>query len=157
MTAPLATYLHDHLAGADLAVALLERLQRATVDAETATLASSLLVEVTEDRESLRRLATQPGAGSTTVKELAAWVSDQALRWKLRADSDDLFGHFETLEFLALGVLGKLHLWQALQACAPTEAETAGLDLGRLIVRAEGQHAALNKRRLQFAALVLHG
>ena len=155
MNAPLTTYLHDHLAGADLAIELLTRLKQTQNDATTAALAAGLLGEVTEDRETLRRLTASLGSGSAGIKEVVAWLTDKALRLKLRAEADDPLGVFESLEFLALGTLGKLHLWRALQSGPGAEIESAGLNLADLILRAEAQHARLDERRLQLAASVL--
>ena len=155
MKADLATYLHDHLAGADLAVELLERLAKVETDPLTAALAASILVEVTQDRETLQRFAAEVGTGSASVKAAAALLIEKALRLKLRVDEDDPFGRFETLELVALGALGKAHLWRALQTGPQAHVEAAGLDLEELIARAESQHARLEERRLQLAAVAL--
>jgi hypothetical protein len=60
-------------------------------------------------------------------------------------------GTFEALEFLALGIQGKLALWRALGAVAMADDRLNGIDFGQLAARAEKQHAKVENRRLQFA------
>ena len=151
----LRTYLHDHLAGADLAVELLENLSRNRQDDITGVLAASILIEVEEDRNTLNHFADDVESGSSITKELAAWVGEKAVRMKLDPKSGDPFSSFQALEFLALGVLGKLHLWRTLQVATLGAATRVDLDLSRLIARAEDQYDRLEKRRLQLAVLTL--
>lgn len=151
----LHTYLHDHLAGADLAVELLESLSKNQEDEVTGVLAAGVLSEVKQDRDTLRGFAESLEAESNVAKGLAAWMSEKALRVKLNPKSGESFDTFQALEFLALGVLGKLHLWRALEVAAQEPTARAGLDLRQLMARAENQHARLEERRLQLAAVAL--
>ncbi|MGI4828983.1 MAG: hypothetical protein ACRYFU_12445 [Janthinobacterium lividum] len=151
----LHTYLHDHLAGADLAVELLESLLNNRQDEVTGVLAAGILTEVKQDRDTLRCLAESIESGSNVAKGMAAWVSEKAMRVKLNPKSGESFDTFQALEFLALGVLGKLHLWRTLEIAAQEPTARAGLDLRQLIARAEDQHARLEQRRLQLAAVAL--
>jgi hypothetical protein len=65
------------------------------------------------------------------------------------------FGTFEALEFLALGIQGKLSLWHALQVAATTDARLRGLDFEALIAKAEEQYTKVEERRLALAATAL--
>ena len=148
----LHSYLHDHLAGADLALKMLDALSKHHTDEVTSALAASLLPEIKEDRDTLGRLAESAGSGSNLTKELAAWVGSKALRVSLSPESGDPFDIFQVLEFLVTGVFGKMLLWRALEFAAEEHATRAGLDLQQLIARAEDQRARLDKLRLELAA-----
>jgi hypothetical protein len=43
-------------------------------------LAQDILAEANEDRETLKGFAERVGSGSSTIKELAAWVAEKASR-----------------------------------------------------------------------------
>jgi hypothetical protein len=70
-------------------------------------------------------------------------------------DLRDDFEEFEALEFLSLGIRGKLSLWNALRVCSASDSRLASLDLSYLIVRAEDQYARVEERRLSLAAAAL--
>jgi hypothetical protein len=155
MNDPLATYLHDHLAGADFAIDLLGQMKDRHQDQPLCRFAEQLLGEVKQDRDTLQRLADKVGSGTNALKEFSAWVGEKASRVKLGAGLQGEFGEFEALEFLALGVQGKLSLWHALRVVATSDARLRDLDLQRLIVRAEAQYAQVEEQRLASAATAL--
>lgn len=154
MNDPLATYLHDHLAGADFAIDLLGEMKDRHPDRPLGQFAAQLLGEVTQDRDTLQHLAEKVGSGTNALKEFTAWVGEKASRVKLGAGVKGEFGTFEALEFLALGVQGKLSLWHALLV-AGSDARLNGLDLQQLIARAEAQYAHVEEQRLASAAIAL--
>ena len=117
---PLATYLHDHLAGSVHAVSLLEFIRDQHEREPLGRFASGLLAEIEADRHVLQELADRAGAGSSDLKEFAAWLSEKVTRLKLRHGGDGL-GTFEALEFLELGIHGKWALWRALATVAATD------------------------------------
>jgi len=49
-------------------------------------------------------------------KNLTAWIGEKLSRFKLGHDNSSNLRTFETLEFLALGIQGKLALWRTLTA-----------------------------------------
>jgi hypothetical protein len=150
MNTNLATYLHDHLAGANMAIDLIAELGQQQHEESTQAFLRRLLLEVTADRDALQELANEVHAGSSVVKNSAALIAAKALDLKLGAGKTP-FGLFESFEFLALGILGKLHLWKALQM-----AEThSGTDFTPLIERAKGQHAEVERYRLSTAIKAL--
>ncbi|HYE92754.1 MAG TPA: hypothetical protein VEA38_17120, partial [Terriglobales bacterium] len=153
MSDALATYLHDHLAGATFAVNLLEAL-RDKAPAH-ASFAGGLLQEIEADRAVLEDLTERMGGGASALKDATAWVGEKLSRLKLgRTASGDL-GTFESLEMLALGIQGKLSLWKALAVVAASEAALHGIDFGHLAGRAQAQHAQVEQRRLELAPRAL--
>lgn len=150
----LPTYLHDHLAGSNFAVGLLEFLRDQYAGEPFSDVMAGMLAEIEQDRGVLQSIIDREGNGVPILKGAAVWFSEKLSEMKLSRGS---FGTFEALEALALGVLGKLALWQALAAIADADPRLEGVDFGQLADRAKKQHALAEKLRLQAArdALVL--
>ncbi len=152
MNNPLGTYLHDHLSGADFAVDLLMAMRERHAEENVQQFVSPLLAEIEEDRSTLRGIAERVGSGRSTVKEIAAWLGEKASRAKLgSAGPTTSFAEFEALEFLALGILGKMSLWRALQILSKTDSRFGGIDLQTLISRAGAQYDRVEARRLEMS------
>ncbi|MDP9161565.1 MAG: hypothetical protein M3O09_15205 [Acidobacteriota bacterium] len=151
MSDPLATYLHDHLAGAAYAVDLVEFMRDQHQGEELGQFAAGLLIDIKSDQDVLRRLARRVGVGSSKLKELTAWLGEKVSRLKLRHDAADGLGLFEALEFLELGIHGKLELWRALGAIAPNDSRLQSVSFEGLADRAEKQRVNVEKRRLEVA------
>jgi hypothetical protein len=151
----LSVYLHDHLAGSNLAIELLETLEREYQGYETGAIASALLLEVRQDRVTLQRIVENVGSSSLDLKEAVAWLSEKALRAKLRHNDPTGIGTFEAFEALLLGVSGKLALWQALSRISLIDARVAGYDYGELATRAKEQIARIEDYRLRLASTAL--
>lgn len=149
MADPLATYLHDHLAGSNFGVELFKSFRDEHSGDPLGQLASTLLAEVEEDQAVLKGIIGRVGKSSPDLKEAAAWLSEKVSRFKLRHSSVSGLGTFEALETLALGILGKLALWRALAVMADSRVHT--VDFEQLIARAQSQHARLEESRLQVA------
>lgn len=145
------SYLHDHLAGARFAIELLTKLSRQDVDSAVASSAAWLLAEITADRAALETIVESIGGDANTGKDVAAWIAEKAVSFKL--DVTTYLGIFEVVEVLSLGVQGKLALWNALAASAGR----ADTELERLKSRAVGQHVALEQARLTLAVALLGG
>jgi hypothetical protein len=154
MDNPLAIYLHDHLAGATFALDLLEAMRDKRPSDLPPEFAAVMHKEIAADRAVLQDLADRIGAGSSPLKEMTAWLSEKVSRFKLARDPRGL-GTFEALEFLAMGVLGKLALWKALAVVASDDSRLEGLDFAKLIARAADQHARFEERRLETAKIAL--
>jgi hypothetical protein len=119
--------------------------------------AARLLAEIKADRDVLQQIVVRVGGGdSSVVKEFTAWFGEKVSRMKLRHEAGDGLGLFESLEFLALGITGKLKLWRALDVAAMSNSRLRGLDFHQLAARAENQHAMVERRRLE-AARALFG
>jgi hypothetical protein len=150
---PLATYLEDHLAGAAYAIDLLGAMRDQHAGEPLGEFAAGMLVEVEADNGVLKQLAERIGTGSSALKGLSAWVAEKVSRLKLKRDASDGLGTFEALEFLALGIQGKLALWRALAVVGPGDARLHGMDFDYLATRAETQHSQVEERRLEAARL----
>ena len=155
MSDPLVTYLEDHMAGADLAIDLLQSMKARSDDQSLSQFAANILVDVEQDEKALHDFAKTIGTGSSILKDAAAWVGEKASRIKLGSGSSGDFGTFEALEFLSLGIQGKLSLWHALQVMAGSDSRLSALDLDNLIVRAKTQYAKVEEQRLIFAKIAL--
>jgi len=148
MSDSLATYLHDHLAGSNFAVELLEFLRDQHAGEPLGASAAALLAEIGQDRETLQGIIDRVGGNAPVLKEAAAWVGEKLSELKL---SRGAFGTFEALEALALGILGKLALWTALEVVAIADTRLRGLDFKRLASSAERQHSKAEALRLEWA------
>jgi hypothetical protein len=144
----LAIYLHDHLAGSNFAVELLEFLRDQHTGEHLGAAVSALLSEVEEDRTVLQGIIGRVGGGVPILKEASAWVGEKFGELKLRRGT---FGTFEALELLALGILGKMALWRALATIADTNTRLRGVDFNQLAARAERQHSRAEELRLHAA------
>ena len=137
----ISIYLNDHLAGATAGVNLARR-----VDGAVAT-------EIEEDRAALTAIMDRLGVRQDPVKVALGWAAIQAARLRFAAE---LIGHapltrLEQVEALALGVEGKLALWQALRRTQAADPRLAGVDLGELIARARLQRRRLERLRMDAA------
>jgi hypothetical protein len=151
----LSVYLQDHLAGAIFGVELVEALEHDHGSTELGREAAVWKSEITADQHKLREIADRVGATPGTMKEVISWISEKATRLKLRRQSHSDVGTFETLETLALGILGKEKLWRALKTAAVSDEPLFGIDFAELEQRARDQHRSVEAFRLQFAARAL--
>jgi hypothetical protein len=155
MNDSLGTYLHDHLAGAAYAIDLVEFMRDQHRDDDLGRFAAETLVEIKQDRDTLRDIAERVGSSAgSTLKEAASWLGEKVSRFKLGHDSSGL-ATFEGLEFLTIGILGKRALWRALAAIATSDARLAGVDFDALAARAQKQHDRVEQRRLLVARKAL--
>jgi hypothetical protein len=152
MSTNLGAYVHDHLAGAQFAVELLEDLKDHADDEGVRGLAAEILQQVQQDRETLQQFAIRIGEEPSALKEAAGWLAQKLSRIKLAPDRR--FGVFEAVESLSLGILGKLALWRAL-ATLHGDQRVKSLDLKTLVERAKQQHEKMESLRLALAPRAL--
>lgn len=150
----LAVYLQDHLAGSAAAVEILRGLRDEHEGQPLGRFASDILSEVERDRAVLETIIERVGGGTSPLKETTAWLSAKLSRFKLGRELSDELGVLEALEVVALGILGKRALWDALSAIG-ADARLRGLDLSHLIERAVSQHDRVEKERLRAARAAL--
>ncbi|HWE51909.1 MAG TPA: hypothetical protein VG273_19100 [Bryobacteraceae bacterium] len=155
MTEPLATYLHDHLAGSNFAIELLGSLRDRFRGAPVGNFAAALLPEIEQDRDVLRGIIDRVGQGHADLKEAAAWFVEKASRIKLATDKGQGLGTLEALETLSIGIQGKAGLWRALFAISGQEGRVRGVDYQQLGKRAESQHARVEEQRINVALAAL--
>jgi hypothetical protein len=141
---PLAIYLNDHLAGSTAGVELARRAASSNAGNEYGDVLNGLAREIEEDRATLENLMDSLGVGRDRVKVAAAWLGEKAGRLKPngRVLSYSPLSRLEEIEFLLLGVTGKLALWRAL---------SEHIDLPELEARAESQRERLEALRLRAA------
>jgi hypothetical protein len=138
----LSVYLNDHLAGATAGVNLAHR----AVD-------GAIAAEIEEDRATLIEIMDLVGVRQDPVKVALGWAALQAARLRFAAE---LIGHaplsrLEQVEALALGVEGKLSLWQVLRHTLGSDPRLAPIDLEELIARARSQRRRLERLRMRAA------
>lgn len=153
MDDPLATYLHDHLAGSSFAVELLEKLATEFTGTRTGDVARELLEPVQIDRGTLRQIIDKVGKAGSDLYDALGWIAERASRIKLKHDDPSGIGAFEAFETISLGILGKCALWEGLQVQQNFDARVAGFDYPALKVRAEQQFRTANQYRLE----LMHG
>ena len=151
MNQPLATYLHDHLAGANFAVELLETLEAAHAGQPVGAFASDLRLEIEKDRQVLMKITDRVGKTGLDAKQATAWLAEKVSQFKLRHPDPADLGTFEALEALAVGIHGKLALWRALQLVATVDSRVEGVDYDELVGRAQKQHDQVDEWRLALA------
>jgi len=110
-----ATYLRDHLAGADTAIQVVQGLRNAYRGGAEGTLFESLYDQFREDRGVVEGILAELGYTSRSTKRLAGRATGNALRVVAGGAPGDL-SLFRSLEALAIGVQGKRCLWRAAQA-----------------------------------------
>jgi hypothetical protein len=153
----LRIYLHDHLAGANFAIELLETLEKRYPSHQTGAFASVILQEVREDKGTLERIIDKVGKSHPDLKDATAWLAEKASRAKLKHDDPTGLGAFESMEALGLGIMGKLGLWRALAEVSSDDNRLAGHDYAALASRALDQFTRVDNYRLQLAHTALNG
>jgi hypothetical protein len=151
MEDPLATYLHDHLAGSNFAIELLENLQQRHSGCDTGAFAAAILAEVQEDRKVLEGVIEKIGTSHFDVKDAISWVAEKASRMKLSNGQPDGLSTFEALETLDLGIMGKVSLWRALGVISDFDPRLAAMDFTALSLRAQDQFNRVEKYKLSIA------
>ena len=111
----LATYLRDHLGGADTAIHIVQGLRDAHRESPQGALFASLYEQFCEDRGVVEGILAELGYTSRSAKRFAGRATGSALRVVAGGAPGDL-SLFRTLEALAIGVQGKRCLWRAAQA-----------------------------------------
>lgn len=153
MNPSLQTYIQDHLAASVFALDILRQLEQQDLDAALASFATDLYREIDEDRAELLEIASIRGLRRSGPKEFLARVAERFCRPKLNFRSKGLLGVFESLETLALGVIGKHGMWVSLE---PLPAFHVGdADFLRLKTRAMDQFRRIEAHRTRIGRELL--
>jgi hypothetical protein len=149
----LAVYLNDHLAGTTVGHELAKRAASSNEGSEYGAFLSELEHEVAEDRAALVRIMERLEVKQDRLKTTGAYIAEKFGRLKPNAHltSYSPLSRVVELEFLMLGVTGKLALWRALLAVAHADERLDAQELGVLAERAESQRVDIEKYRLQAA------
>jgi len=150
----LATYLNDHLAGANFAVELLDHLISENTHLKPGF--DALKKDIEEDREQLRILMGHLKIAESRVRKASSWIAESVVEVKLDVDDDPQgpLRRLERLEALAIGIDGKVAMWQALQA-TPANEVLAAVDYELLTQRGQEQRERVEVLRLQAACVAL--
>jgi len=151
----LAIYLGDHHAAAVGAVQLARRAAASNRGTRYGEVLAALADEIEEDRQSLRLIMQRLGIRPDPAKAALAWGAEKLGRLKLNGQLTGYspLSRLEELEILALGVEGKLAMWQALERAVSHGIPEA--ELQTLIKRARAQRRRLERHRLDAAAEAL--
>ena|ERR1700692_2634435 len=155
MTDPLATYLNDHLGGAQIALQLLEAMRTEHDNPALREFAGTLLPEISADDRTLQSIAEKIGAGPSAIKQASGWLLEKASRLKLGHTGSTNFEMFESFELLALGIQGKICLWKALNVASDLDSRLREFSFDELIDRAQRQYEQVEMERLQLARTIL--
>jgi len=146
----LGTYLNGHLAGANAGVATAERLAGRIRTEPTAGTLAQLVADITSDREQLKTIIERLGVSGHPLKEAVGRAAGEASRLvvaEVMTGSEHLTVLLEA-ETLAMGIHGKLALWEALLAVVPAHPRLAEFDLAALVARAHAQRGRVEEIRL---------
>jgi len=154
----IATYLNDHLAGAVVAVELMENLEGVYAGEPIADFIANLRADVEADRKELEEIMSRLEISESRTRKASAWFTEKFTQLKLRLDdpAHGVLRLFESLEALSLGIEGKRSLWLALSAAAEVSPQLRIADYQRLRQRAEEQRDRVEKKRLELAPVALN-
>jgi hypothetical protein len=145
----LRIYLNDQLA---LGAAWRELARRAAREYR-GTPAGEALAEVArqiaEDVVTFERIMERVGVPRSRMKVAAAVAGERLGRFKLNGSltSYSPLSRFVELEFLIMGITGKIQLWETLRDLAGLGERLADIDFDALIARAEEQRSRLEPFR----------
>jgi hypothetical protein len=145
-------YLNDHLAGSAAALDLLKKMRSQNEGTEFGRVLAALEQEIAEDRDALLQVMETLGVTTDTVKQAGGWVLEKLTRFKFDLTAGEELGRLMETEALSLGIAGKLAGWRALKEASHGD---LGVDLDRLIERAEDQRRRLEPFRIDAARRVL--
>lgn len=150
----LSIYLADHHAGSTAGLELAKRAARNNAGTRIGVALDDVVNEITADRRSLERLMQTLDVHPSAAKRAAAFLGERLARLKTngRLYTYSPLSRVLELEGLALGILGKLALWEGL-AGVPALQGVADLDFADLADRARSQHDAVEDCRRQAAKL----
>jgi hypothetical protein len=151
---PLATYLDDHLSGAQIAIQVLQSMRDDHEEPRLRAFAAKLMPDIESDVDTLRSIAEEVGAGPSVVKQAGGRLLETLARLKLGHNGSTDLGTFESLELLLLGIHGKLCLWRALETASSWDARLSECDFRQLSSRAERQYAEVETLRIDLARIV---
>ncbi len=149
----LEIYLNDHLAGS---VAMRELVARRLSD-DPGGVFGDFLRRFDEDLEieqsQVKEMIARFGGRENPAKKTLAWLAEKAGRLKM---NESLTGYselsrLEELEFMVVGVRGKLALWTALEAAAATNERLREFDLAAFREKAQRQMDEADVLRLEAA------
>jgi hypothetical protein len=149
----LSIYLNDHLAGSTAGLDLARRTAANNEGTPYGRVLAEVAVEIAEDREALLDVMARLSVGQDRLKVAGGWALEKLGRLKPNGSlfSYSPLSRLVEIEGVALGVDGKLSLWQSLKVTHGDDARLRGVDLDALIARARSQRRRLERQRQRAA------
>ena len=141
----LAIYMNDQLALGVLWREIARRSARANEGTAAGDALARVAAAITEDVETFESMMQRLGIPRTHAKPLLAIAGERIGRLKLngRLRGYSPLSRFEELDFLIMGIDGKVVLWTNLRDHADLATRLPDVDFEALIERARGQRAEL--------------
>lgn len=146
----LVAYVRDHLTAARNSQEMLAYLEEHALDPEIRSAAARFSAEAEADREVLEYLAGELRRGRGTQITEARWRKPRRTR-RISVKDDGPVPQLTALEGVALGLLGRIALWDVLIAMTARDPSLPRLDYRGLRSRAREQHGKIEAYRLRFA------
>jgi hypothetical protein len=146
----LPIYLNDHYGGSTLGVELAKRAAKNNDgNAEFGPPLATLATEISEDRDTLKRIMAGLDVSEDRIKASAFWVGEKVGRLKPNGELLQFspLSRVVEIEGLITGVSAKLSLWRSLMELAPREERLEEGELQVLADRAEDQLLRLHALR----------
>ena len=145
----LRIYMNDQLALGVLWREVARRSQRSNAGTELGEALASVADAIAEDVATFERIMERLGIARNPVKPSVAVLAERFGRAKLngRLTGYSPLSRFEELDFLAMGIEGKVILWQNLRDLADLQGRLPDVDFDRLVERARRQRAEIEPFR----------
>jgi hypothetical protein len=153
----LRIYMTDQLALGVLWREIARRASGSSNGGPEARALANVAAAIAEDVSLFESMMRRLGFSTRTPKALLAVVAERVGRLKLngRLVSRSPLSRFEELDFLVMGIDGKVVLWQNLRDGAGLGERLPDIDFARLIDRAREQRAQLEPFHAQAARAAL--
>jgi len=148
----LNIYLNDHLAGSVVGSRLARRIARKNRGNDYGAPVSRIAEEIEEDQRQLQEVMERTGVRTKRPRLALAWLAEKTMRLKPNGTlvAYSPLSRVLDLEGLTMGITGKLELWRSLDASL-NGSDLQGIDLARLIERAEDQRDRVEDLRIRAA------
>lgn len=149
----MSVYLNDHLAGSVAAIELVDHLIKATAGTVLEKFFRDIFAEIQQDQDTLEQLMSDLEIAQSGFRKTSAWLAEKIALIKLGPTlaKDGNSGLFQALEGIALGIIGKKKLWQALAQVIESSFIRGKFDFSCLEKRADAQHEKVEEKRIAMA------
>jgi hypothetical protein len=153
----LRIYMDDQLALGVLWREIARRAHKSAGDGAEGAALGDVATAIAEDVVTFKQIMRRLGFGTRTPKNALAVVAERVGRLKLNGHlvSRSPLSRFEELDFLVMGIDGKVVLWQNLRDGAGLGQRLPDVDFDGLIERARRQRAELEPFHAQAAQAAL--
>jgi hypothetical protein len=155
----LGVYMNDQLALGVLWRELARRSQKSNEGTELGEVLERVANAIAEDVVTFESMMERLGIARRRLKPGLALVAERVGRLKLngRVAQYSPLSRFEELDFLRMGIDGKVVLWENLRDLAGLGARLPDIDFDGLIERAQRQRAQIEPFRAQAGRAALLG